>query len=64
MKKIYESDKEEFFSNAYFSLLEVIEITDKTTKSCQNNHLRDKSLDYYPKLVSDCVIESLKSKLR
>ena len=62
-EKIYESDKEDFFSNAYFSLLEVIEITDKTTKNCLNNHLREKSLDYYPKFVSDCVIESLNSKL-
>ena len=63
-EKIYKTDNENFYSNAYFSLREVIDITDKTTKNCQNNHLKDRSLDHYPKFVSDCVIESLKSKLR
>ena len=40
-------------------LQKVINITDKTTKSCQNNHEIDKDVDYYSQLVSDCVIRSL-----
>ena len=40
-------------------LQKVIDITDKTTKTCQNNHAIDKGVDYYSKLVSDCIIESL-----
>ena len=40
-------------------LQKVINITDKTTKTCQNNHEMDKGVDYYSKLVSDCVIKSL-----
>ena len=36
-------------------------MTDKITKTCQNNHEMDKGVDYYSKLVSDCVIEYLKS---
>ena len=63
-EKIYKTDNENFYGNAYFSLLEMIDITDKTTKNCQNKHFTGKSLDHYPKFVSDCVIESLKSKLR
>ena len=63
-EKTYKTDNENFYGNAYFSLLEVINITNKTTKNCQNNHLKNKGSDYYPKLVSDCVIEFLNSKLK
>ena len=63
-EKIYKTDNANFNGNAYFSLLEVIEITDKTTKNCQNKHLTNKGSDYYPKLVSDCIIEFLNSKLK
>ena len=48
-------------SAAYIGLQKVINLTDKTTKTCQNNHEMDKGVDYYSKLVSDCVIEYLKS---
>ncbi len=63
-KKFYKPVGKENFKNAYLSLEKIIKFTDKTTKTCQNIHLKDMSLDHYPKLVNECVIESLSSKLR
>lgn len=48
------------FARYIIGLQKVINITDKTTKTCQNNHELDKGVDNYSKLVSDCVIRSLK----
>ena len=45
------------------NLQEVIDLADKTTKTCQKNHLLRKHLDYYPMLISDCIVDSLRRNI-
>ena len=60
-QKIDEFNRKYRPSAEYIGLQKVINLTDKKSKTCQNNHEIHKGADYYSKLVSDCVIDYLKS---